>query len=298
MTRIFPRNANAVPTSIASASLTNNNKGTAVEKNTARNTNGDGKNINLQLLSESATKREKLQSPPPLLSMAPTMLPAGATARQLPMPKLNEIGKSRPNGPVRQQNASVRNVPNPSALAFRNQATQQKPNNERSSPPTAVPAATTTSVANSGTSPKSRSPTHPLVTRSPVSANDSTDVVSSTTKSLGNHVTSSSTSASTTTTTAAALLLSSLTPMSKQLKAPTLTKQHSTNQGGDANGATGHGRNNNNDITDAKLIAAKKNQHIEKLAANLRAAAANDATPQQRLSLATVPKSTATSLSS
>jgi hypothetical protein len=38
--------------------------------------------------------------------------------RQLPLPKLNEINKL---STVRQQNPSVRNIPNPSALAFRNQ---------------------------------------------------------------------------------------------------------------------------------------------------------------------------------
>ncbi|XP_055849164.1 protein suppressor 2 of zeste [Episyrphus balteatus] len=75
---------------------------------------------NLHLLSESATFREKI---------------AIKT-----LPKLNEISKVRATQtPVRQQNASVRNIPNPSALAFRNQP--QIPmltsiNNKSSSTPT------------------------------------------------------------------------------------------------------------------------------------------------------------------
>lgn len=278
MSRILPRNTNTVPTSIASASLTNNRG------------NMDGKN--------AATSRDKLQSPPPLLSMMPQMLSLNA-ARQLQIPKLNEIGKSRPNGPVRQQNASVRNVPNPSALAFRNQSVQQhqqqqqQNSTERSSPPTAVSVASITASTGSVTSgSKAQSPTLPAGNRTPTRTGASIDV----TTSMGRTPTSNNTIS--TTTTASALLLSSLMPISKQLKAPTLSKHNLLISGADYMGVGGSGRNNNNDIIDAKLIAAKKNQHtsIEGVVANLRAAA--QAASPQRLSVNSVPKGSVTSLSS
>ncbi|XP_058459753.1 mucin-2 [Malaya genurostris] len=44
------------------------------------------------------------------------------TVKSIPMPKLTEINRNR-NAAVRQPNPSVRNIPNPSALAFRNQTT-------------------------------------------------------------------------------------------------------------------------------------------------------------------------------
>ncbi|XP_065078817.1 polycomb group protein Psc [Ochlerotatus camptorhynchus] len=58
----------------------------------------------------------KLPASPSSLTMTTTM----ASAKSIPMPKLAEINRNR-NTAVRQLNPSVRNIPNPSALAFRNQ---------------------------------------------------------------------------------------------------------------------------------------------------------------------------------
>ncbi|XP_065368636.1 protein suppressor 2 of zeste [Calliphora vicina] len=63
---------------------------------------------NLHLLSESATAREKIA-----ISSSTTSTSATTS--------LYEKAKITQNSLVRQQNASVRNIPNPSALAFRNQ---------------------------------------------------------------------------------------------------------------------------------------------------------------------------------
>lgn len=242
MTRAFPKNMNSVPTSIATAV---NNKSNNMRNIEARN---------------SAAQRERLQSPPPLLSMVPSMMSANQ-ARNLPIPKLNEIGKNRPNGPVRQQNASVRNVPNPSALAFRNQGNQPKSSKERCSPPTAVSVALTGS---STVSPKAQSPTLPAGNRTPIHSSATTTLANNQ-NDRGNTITS--------TTKTTALLFSSLTPISKLNKQQTLTSHD----------GTGHARINNNDITDAKSIAAKKNQ-LERVA--------------QRLIMNSIVKNTATSLSS
>ncbi|XP_055374397.1 protein suppressor 2 of zeste [Condylostylus longicornis] len=65
---------------------------------------------NLQMLSESATNREKL---------------AVKTNRAVPLLSKLDVGKIRASANVRQQNASIRNIPNPSALAFR--GNQQPP---------------------------------------------------------------------------------------------------------------------------------------------------------------------------
>ncbi|XP_058986858.1 protein suppressor 2 of zeste isoform X2 [Musca domestica] len=62
---------------------------------------------NLHLLSESATAREKI-------AITSSTSSATATASVYEKPKINT------NSLVRQQNASVRSIPNPSALAFRN----------------------------------------------------------------------------------------------------------------------------------------------------------------------------------
>lgn len=271
MSKIFTKNMNSVPSSIASA---NHNKTVANDKNMIRNSD-----IN---------SRDKLQSPPPLLSM---MLPGGT--RNLPVPKLNEIGKSRPNGPVRQQNASVRNVPNPSALLFRNQGAQPKLSAERSSPPTAVSVASSTSSTGSiSASYKSQSPTLPAGNRTPAHSIGKTEIVLA--RKPNDRVTSgNNTSGITTPTTTTSLYLTSLTPISKQLKAPTLTKHHLLT----SSDINSRGRNNNNDIGDAKSNAAKMSQ-IERVAANLRAAAANDANATQRMSLNAVQKNATTSVSS
>lgn len=261
MSRVMPKNA--IPSSIASA---NNNKNSSVR-------NGNGM---------QATQRDKL--PPPLFPVGSAM----SSARHLQMPKLNEIGKSRPNGPVRQQNASVRNIPNPSALAFRNQGVQQKAPRERSSPPTAVSVASATGFTTA--SPKAQSPTLPAGNRTPTYTSASVDI---SVKNRSDAVTITPMLRNMDPATATALLLSTLAPISKQLKAPTLSKQ---NFNTDMNSSGG--RNNNNEIIDAKLIAAKKNQHIERVAATLRAAAANEASAPQRLSMSPVSKSTGTSISS
>ncbi|XP_046810218.1 protein suppressor 2 of zeste [Lucilia cuprina] len=63
---------------------------------------------NLHLLSESATAREKIA-----ISTSTTTSSSSTS--------LYEKAKITQNSLVRQQNASVRNIPNPSALAFRNQ---------------------------------------------------------------------------------------------------------------------------------------------------------------------------------
>lgn len=275
MTKLITKNLNSVPLSIASA---NHNKAIGGDRSTAR--------------SNDSLSRDKLQSPPPLLPVVPMMLSSGA--RHLPVPRLNEIGKSRPNGPVRQQNASVRSVPNPSALLFRNQGGQPKPAMERLSPPTAVSVASnTSSTASIFIGPKSQSPTLPSGNRTPSHSIGKVDIISA--RGQSDRATSAVvTSSICTPTMASSLYLTSLTPISKQLKAPTLTKHHLLTS---TNAANGQGRNNNNDVGDAKSNAAKRSQ-IERVAANLRAAAANDANTTQRLALNTVQKNATTSVSS
>ncbi|KAM7344787.1 suppressor of zeste 2 isoform 1-T3 [Cochliomyia hominivorax] len=65
---------------------------------------------NLHLLSESATAREKI-----------AISTCASTSTSSSTNSLYEKAKITQNALVRQQNASVRNIPNPSALAFRNQ---------------------------------------------------------------------------------------------------------------------------------------------------------------------------------
>lgn len=76
-------------------------------------------NPNIKKMPDLLIGRTKLM--PPLTPTAVTQ------PRQLPLPKLNEITKVRTVNTVRQQNPSVRNIPNPSALAFRNQANPINP---------------------------------------------------------------------------------------------------------------------------------------------------------------------------
>ncbi|CAD7078242.1 unnamed protein product [Hermetia illucens] len=93
---------------------------------------------NLKMLSESATSREKIaiKNQKPLSTLA--------------VPKLNEISKVRqPAIAVRQQNASVRNIPNPSALTLRN---QQVPMLTSISKTSTTTSKTTTSTSNTLTS--------------------------------------------------------------------------------------------------------------------------------------------------
>ncbi|XP_055690903.1 protein suppressor 2 of zeste isoform X2 [Lutzomyia longipalpis] len=81
---------------------------------------------------------------------------------QLPVPKLNEISKIRPptstTALMRQQNPSVRSIPNPSALAFRNQvlplsseSNKSKVEVSKATTVTASTAATAATTANSAT---------------------------------------------------------------------------------------------------------------------------------------------------
>ncbi|XP_053684305.1 protein suppressor 2 of zeste-like [Sabethes cyaneus] len=87
-------------------------------------------------------------------SASPT---ATSTVKSIPMPKLAEINRNR-NIAVRQPNPSVRSIPNPSALAFRNQTDAIS----SSSGPTASPAASSFSLAsNSSSTITSLSPASP-----------------------------------------------------------------------------------------------------------------------------------------
>lgn len=84
-------------------------------------------------------------------SMQPSTSTTITQPRQLPLPKLNEITKVRTVNTVRQQNPSVRNIPNPSALAFRNQANPINPVKSTSitSPSTSIKQIEGTSISSS-----------------------------------------------------------------------------------------------------------------------------------------------------
>ncbi|XP_032292011.1 protein suppressor 2 of zeste [Drosophila virilis] len=106
--------ANSNSNNNSSSSINNNNNNSAAAATAA---SGDDLQ-NLHLLSESATAREKISI------------------------KSGNIYENKPkNALVRPQNASVRSIPNPSALAFRNQATPT------TTAPAAAAAATTTTIA-------------------------------------------------------------------------------------------------------------------------------------------------------
>ncbi|XP_011182342.1 protein suppressor 2 of zeste [Zeugodacus cucurbitae] len=91
---------------------------------------------NLHLLSESATTREKI---------------AIRSSLSYEKPKM------QPSSMVRQQNASVRNIPNPSALAFRNMSTL--PAVSSTLPPASTVVASQSVTSNSAPSTSSSTPT-------------------------------------------------------------------------------------------------------------------------------------------
>lgn len=205
-----------------------------------------------------------------------------STLRQMSsMPKLNEINKMRTQT-VRQQNASVRNIPNPSALAFRNQAMTQKivekqPTSSASTPTASInhPTLTMNSTSTTNTSSSTSYTQHStLVTSSTcapnqVKPNTTLPTTSHATSTLSNvkpAISPSSAAISTTTTTT-----KNSTPSNTQTKQ--ITKQ--------ANLASS---SSSNDVNNAKLIAAKKNLQIEKVVATLRAAASENSSTNSKIS--------------
>lgn len=228
---------------------------------------GDDKNdqrlLNLKLLSDSALAREKL-------TINSTVI---ALQRQHSLPKLNEITKLRTMPPitVRQQNASVRSIPNPSALAFRNQMSAQKTygKTNAAAAATMTTAGTTPTTSTSilcadktnpvphvspfmvagrsdGFAPKSP-PLKPF--SSPVTAMTSSGSLTVDLFRKCNTIATTASPASSTLTSSRHVTLPTAT-QSSLMKLPSMT------------------------ASEAKLLAAKKNLHIEQLAATLRTAAA------------------------
>ncbi|XP_052896552.1 mucin-5AC [Anopheles moucheti] len=205
-----------------------------------------------------------------------------------PLPKLTEINRHR-SVTVRQPNASIRNIPNPSALAFRG---------TQSSVATTIsnsPSSTTMGMLMAGFT--SSSPTQ-----------QSNGSLTASNRSNGNAIGTTMTSSSTTIKTNTASLSNGsarqqqLTPM---MGITSGMKGTSTNGNTDPkpphNGNTTHNNNNNNNnskIANANtgLLAAKKK--IETVAAVLKAAAATADTTSQRHSTASTTTKSATSASS
>ncbi len=240
-----------------------------VPQNNSANINiADKKDVKLQFKVNSSSETK----PSSTLSTAQLI----TTLRQMSsMPKLNEINKMR-SPTVRQQNASVRNIPNPSALAFRNQAMTHKTVEKQ---PTSSASTPTASINNPILTMNSTSTTHTSTSTS--YAQNNTRVTSSTcaphqvkpnaTSTLSNAVVStkpatpsSSSSAATTTT--------SKTSTPTQTKQITISKQPNLSS------------SSNNDVNNAKLIAAKKNLQIEKVVATLRAAASENSSTNNKVS--------------
>ncbi|XP_037037815.1 protein suppressor 2 of zeste isoform X2 [Bradysia coprophila] len=210
-----------------------------------------------------------------------------STLRQMSsMPKLNEINKMRTQT-VRQQNASVRNIPNPSALAFRNQVMTQKtvekqPTSSASTPaasinnPTLTMNSTSTTTTSSSTS---YAQNNTLVTSSTcapnqVKPNTTLQTSSNATSTLSNNAVVSvkpATPSSTAISTASTATTKNSTP-NTQSKQITISKQPNLSS------------STNNDVNNAKLIAAKKNLQIEKVVATLRAAASENSSTNSKIS--------------
>lgn len=200
----------------------------------ARHRTTEGQSLLDQKLSNLKQTEQQLQN----LKMLSATVLAGNKSLLQPssaMPKLNEIGSNRiaRTPPVRQQNASVRNIPNPSALAFRHQTT---------SPRSVSPSITSTS------SPTISSTSVPYTAQKTGSSNMTAQ---------------KNTPLSCTTTATTSKALTSLYPhfQSDAIKA----LNFSGNVGNFVEGSN-----------DPKLIAAKKNMHIEQVAATLLAAAVSD----------------------
>lgn len=245
---------------------------TATPSNVTQN-NTDKMNIKLQSKVNSSVEPTKSTS---TLNTAQLI----TTLRQLStMPKLNEINKMR--GPtVRQQNASVRNIPNPSALAFRNQVmthktVEKQPTSSASTPTASIsnPILTMNSTSNTKiSSSTSHTPNNTQVTSStcaPIQVKPNTlPTTSNATSTSSNPVASvkpytPSTAISTTT---------KISTQNTQTKQITISKQ--------ANSST----SSNNDADNARLIAAKKNLQIEKVVATLRAAASENSSTNSKIS--------------
>lgn len=209
---------------------------------------------NLQMLSESALKREKLITASTTAAITSTVT---VPSRQLAMPKLNEINKIIRTQSVHQQNASVRNIPNPSALAFRNQGMNQK-QATHSPPSTSTAASTTASAVATPASPN---------TSQIISPTFSIDLLTSS-KAPNTSINSTISAVSTSVSTKTSRTVSSSMPktLAQPFIKPTIYS---------SNSATSSSANNN-DSNEAKLLAAKKNLHLEKLAASLRAAASEN----------------------
>ncbi|XP_059613184.1 protein suppressor 2 of zeste [Phlebotomus argentipes] len=144
-------------------------------------------NIGALDLSGKSSRSPSLEKSPTAFSAEEKLPPSSKKASEetkatvpskpcpLPMPKLNEITKVRPPSTtalMRQQNPSVRSIPNPSALAFRNQVLPVPP--ESKTPKSTVAplqsTSVTNSVANTVTSEKPKVTTPDLVasTKTPI----------------------------------------------------------------------------------------------------------------------------------
>lgn len=189
---------------------------------------------NLKMLSEAAQDPDRIRTANMLALTGSKSL----TRTSSVMPKLNEIGNNKVTRapPVRQQNASVRNIPNPSALAFRHQTT----------------------------SPRSVSPSITPMSSPTIS---STSVPYTAQKTGFSGITADKNS--------------SVTPLSYSTtgttsKALTSLYPHFQSDAIKALNFTGNTVKNAEGSNDPKLIAAKKNMHIEQVAATLLAAAVSD----------------------
>lgn len=271
------------PNSLNKGQQINNNKSdvkTDVPNNIPQNTSSS--------INSTEKKDNKVQpkvsettKPTPTLNTAQLI----TTLRQLSsMPKLNEINKMR-SPPVRQQNASVRNIPNPSALAFRNQVMTHKTVEKQ---PTSSASTPTASSSNPTLTMNSTSTVHTSTTNtsSSISYTQSTTQVTSSTcapiQVKPNTLPTSTSNATSTLSNAAVSSMKPTTPSTavSSTKISTPNTQQITKQPNPSSATS-----SNNDVNNAKLITAKKkNLQIEKVVATLRAAASENSSTNSKIS--------------
>ncbi|KAJ6643772.1 Protein suppressor 2 of zeste, partial [Pseudolycoriella hygida] len=240
-----------------------------IPQNTSPNANGgDNKDNKVQVKAIETTKANSTLSTAQLIT----------SLRQMSsMPKLNEINKMR-STTMRQQNASVRNIPNPSALAFRNQVMIPKTVEKQPTSSTLTPTASINNpiLAMNSTS---TTTTSSSVSRTP----NSTQVTSSTCATIQVKpntlpTTSNATSTSSNTVVSVKPTTPTATSTTKISTPNTQTKQITTSKPANLSSSS------NNDANNAKLIAAKKNLQIEKVVASLRAAASENSSTNSKIS--------------
>ncbi|XP_055624506.1 protein suppressor 2 of zeste-like [Toxorhynchites rutilus septentrionalis] len=221
-------------------------------------------------------------------SSAPT-----STIKSIPMPRLTEINRNR-NAAVRQPNPSVRSIPNPSALAFRNQTIAI------SSSSCVMPTAASfsSSSASSGSTITSLSPTSPAKImnvnmkinnasttagqKSSVNYNGTASTSSSNiTDTFSSYGSSSKTYTSAISTTAATSNTNTIITISSDTSSEVVS---SNLNGSNNNNSSSITNNNNNNIRNDGVSSTSgggsnnSKKTIEKVAAGLKAAAATATT--------------------